>query len=179
MRTFGLISPMAAGKGTIANYLVTKYGAKTYNFSGPINEILKRLHIPHSRENQIKIGSSMREQYGEDVWAQTLKKDILKDNPNIAVIDGIRYPADLEISKTLPNFILVAVETDADKRFARLKIRSDRPGEDTLDRATFDTQHDSATERHIKEVMKEAHVVITNDGSLEELYTKIDNILKQ
>lgn len=179
MRTFGLISPMAAGKGTIADYMVKKYGAKKYNFSGPINEILERLYVPNARENQIKIGSGMREMYGEDVWAQTLKKDILSDKPDIAVIDGIRYPGDLSVSKTLPNFTLIGVETGADARFERLKIRSDRPGEAEMDRTTFDAQHESATEKNIAEVMKEADIVITNDDTIEDLYKKIDSLIKK
>lgn len=177
MKTFGLISPMAAGKGTVADYLVKKYNAKKYNFSGPINEILGRLYIPNSRENQIKIGSGMREFYGDDVWAQTLKQDILNDKPEIAVIDGIRYPADLEISKTLPNFKLIAIETDADARYERMKKRNDRPGEADMDRATFDAQHESATEKNIAEVMKSADVVLHNDGSFDELYEKIDRLI--
>lgn len=177
MRTFGLISPMAAGKGTAADYLVEKYGAQKYNFSGPINEILERLHIENARVNQIKIGASMRDQFGNDVWALTLKKNILADNPGIAVIDGIRYPEDLEISKTLPNFTLIAIETSADARFVRLKKRNDRPGEAEMDRATFDSQHNTPTEKNIAEVMKQADVTIMNDGTVEELHKKINAII--
>ena len=177
MRTFGLISPMAAGKGTIADYLVTNYGAKKYNFSGPINEILERLHIENARDNQIKMGASLREQFGNDVLAQALKKDILADNPDIAVIDGIRYAEDLEVSKTLPNFTLIAIETNADARFERLKKRNDRHGEADIDRATFDAQHQKPTEKNITKVMKEANITILNDGSVEDLHKKIDQII--
>ena len=179
MRTFGLISPMAAGKGTVADYLVDKYGAKKYNFSGPINAILEKLYIPNARENQIKIGASMREQFGNDIWAQTLKKNVLADNPEIAVIDGIRYPEDLEISKTLPDFTLIAIETSADARYERMIKRNERPGEAEMDRATFDAQHNTPTEKNITDVMKMADVTIMNDGSVKELYEKIESIVNE
>ena len=178
MRTFGLISPMAAGKGTVADYLVKKYNAKSYRFSALMDDILARLHIPNSRDNQIKMGASMREQYGDDVWAVMLKKDILEDNSEIAVIDGLRYLEDLTCLQELPNFTLIAIETNADARFNRLKKRNDRPGEADLDRATFDEQHHRPTEKNITEVMKSADEVIVNDGTIEELYKKIDEIVK-
>lgn len=121
----------------------------------------------------------MRDQFGNDIWAQTLKKDILADNPDIVVIDGIRYPEDLETAKTLPNFTLIAIETNADARFERLKKRNDRPGEAEIDRDTFNKQHERPTEKNISEVMKSADILIMNDGTLEELYKKIDDIVNE
>ena len=46
-----------------------------------------------------------------------------------------------------------------------------------MDRATFDTQHESATEKNIAKVMKEADVIITNNGSLEELQKQVDEVM--
>lgn len=170
---------MATGKGTVADYLAAKYQAKKYRFSEPINAILERLGLPNNRANQIKLGSGMRQIYGNDIWAQSLKKDILKDSPALAVIDGIRYPEDLAVSQTLPNFILISITTDDQMRYQRLKKRADRPGDNELSWKEFHTQHQSETEKNISQLLAKAQATINNNGDLNHTYQQIDALMQK
>jgi len=51
----GLVGPLASGKGVVKDYICEKYQAKSYKFSNTIRDVLKRLHIPISRENMQNI----------------------------------------------------------------------------------------------------------------------------
>jgi len=56
-----------------------------------------------------------------------LAKDVSNDKANIIVVEGIRRPADVAYLKDLPNFILVALETDEKTRFERITNREENP----------------------------------------------------
>lgn len=178
MIIIGLVGHIASGKGTIVSCLKETYGGKQYRFSKILDDILIRLYKENSRDNEINLAIKLRELYGDDVLARVLADDIKKEKPDVAVVDGIRYPLEVEALQTLPGFKLVAVITDEEARYQRTLLRGEKADELGTTREEFKKLHERPTEIYIDELIEKADSTITNNGTLEDLKKQVAQILK-
>lgn len=177
MLVFGLVGHIASGKGTVVEYLKKNHNAIQYRFSKILDDILSRLYLENSRDNQINLAVKLRELHGNDVLARVLASDIKKDNPKLAIVDGIRYKEELEAFRALPDFKLVAVIADEEIRYKRMLLRGEKAGETKTTRKDFTNMHKRPTEIYIDALMQTADVTIANNGSSEELYKQIEGLV--
>lgn len=175
---FGLVGEIASGKGTVSDYLIKKYNAKFYRMSAPLRDILDRLHLEYSRENMAKLSLILREAFGQDLFFQVVSKDISKNKEaEFIVIDGIRRLSDI-YSEKLPNFKLIYIDATIEKRFERLSKRGENPGDKEKTWEQFKKDNELESELQIRGLKEKADFVINNNGEAEELYAKIDEIIK-
>lgn len=112
----GLMGPAGAGKSSVAQYLVEKYGAVRYSFAEPLKTLAMRtLDLTHdqcwgtqaqkeavdprygfsARWFLQRLGTEgCRRTFGEDFWTQMLVGDggkIHREAPALAVIDDARF----------------------------------------------------------------------------------------
>lgn len=175
----GLTGPKLAGKGTTAAYLENTHSASVYSMSGVLVDVAKRLHMPNSRANLIAIATGLRSQFGKDVLAQVLKKDIQAAKDDLAVIDGIRMQAEVDIFSTLPDFHLIFIDAPTKMRYERAQNRGEKAGEAEMNFEEFKAEEEAVTEQQIQSLQKKAQSVIKNDGTIDELYEQIQSILSQ
>jgi len=175
----GLTSQIAAGKGTVAQYLKEKYQAKSYGFSTPLRDILKRLYLPETRVNIVDISTFLRQRFGQDALAHTIIEDIKKDDSPLIVLDGVRRLADITYAKELPNFVLVRVVTEAQTRYNRLIQRQQNTDDQSKTLEQFLEDEKRETELQIPEVMAQAQYEIDNNCSLEQTQAQIDELIKK
>lgn len=175
----GLVSRIAAGKGTTAKYLQDKYQASIYRFSTMLRDVLNRLYVPIRRENMQKLSTVLRQNFGEDLMAKVIAEDVKRDNNKIIVVDGVRRLADIKYLKELPGFYLVAIETDQKIRYERLIKRSENEGDVNKPFEQFLQDEQGEAERQIPEVMSQADYKFNNNGSYEELYAQIDELISK
>jgi dephospho-CoA kinase len=175
----GLTGEKLSGKGTASAYLVKKYAAKHYRFSKILDDIIARLYLPKTRENQIDIALALREKFGNEIFAHVLKKDIEKDHQEISVIDGIRYWEEYHILKTLTGFSLLNITAPLEIRYQRTMNRTEKEDEKNMSLENFKKQENAPTEIIIKELAKEADYQIINDKSFDDLYKTIDDIMNK
>lgn len=175
----GLVGPMVAGKGTIAAYLQKHYDAAVFGFSSPLRDILLRLHLPLTRENMAGLSSVLRARFGENLIADAIAGDIAVFPKKIIVLDGIRRLADINAMKDQANFYLVKVETGQRLRYERLLKRTQNADDGTKTFESFQTDEQAEADRQIPEVMKFAKYAINNDGTMEELYDKTDELMEK
>src|ERR1035437_647794 len=90
-----LTGPIASGKGTIKKYLVEKRGAKDCRFSTILRDVLNRLNVEVDRNNLIKLSTSLRETFGQDLLSKAIAKDAKNLDADIVVIDGVRRMEDV------------------------------------------------------------------------------------
>ncbi len=173
----GLIGPKLSGKGTAADYLTEKHGAAVYHMSGILTEFAQRLHLPNSRANLIAIVTALRKEFGEDILAQTLKKDIEASDDNLAVIDGIRMPSEVDLFSELDGFTLLYVDASIESRYERAIGRGEKEGESEMTLEQFKEEESAVTERGIAGLRNRADHVIENYTTLEEFYEKISEIV--
>ena len=170
-KIIGLVARSRSGKDTVANYIISKY--EKYEFinrklAGPIKNAVKALyglddtHLETDlkdikidkygcspRDIMIKITQSIMELSGTDFFTNRLYDSIVKNE--ITIISDVRYNHDIERIR-INNGIIIKIE-----------------------RNSFDVIHYN-NENKIDELVGDYTLV--NNGTLEELYEQIDNILE-
>ncbi len=182
----GLTGKNAAGKGEVAKYLQKK-GFLYYSLSDVIRDEATKRRLEHSRENLIKLGNELRENFGADYLAKQINKKILeyeKDSPqrNFFVIDSIRNPYEVKELRKNKNFVLIGVDAPIELRFERLVKRNRLGDAKTLEEFRQQEQKENLendTYQQLDAVFKLADKVIINNGSLSELHNKTGALLKE
>lgn len=174
----GFVGQISSGKGTACKYLQGKYNGSTHRFSTMLRDVLDRLYLDQSRDNMQKISLILRNNFGDDLLAKVIANDVNKDDHKIIGIDGVRRFPDIKYLKEIAGFKLVHIDADQRIRYQRIVKRAENT--DDLQKTFKEFQEDEKqeAEKHILEVARSADFTINNNGSVEELYQQIDNILK-
>lgn len=185
MKVIGVIGKAGSGKDTTADYIVDKYGGHKLAFAGPLKEAARHMFLFNDeqlygdKKNNVDeywrvtprrvlqyIGTDVvREQFqhllpdvGNNFWLDNMKRRMqllnVKDDECIVTSDT-RFENEIEFIRKEMNGII---------------IRIDRPqNEHTIQ---------TGEKTHASEVVSDNYdYLINNDGSLEDLYNKIDKIL--
>lgn len=163
-----------AGKEVAARYLTQKYGFQSLRFSKILVDILERLHLPVSRVNEMNLVGGLRERFGSGVLAEVFKHEIEHNKMKRVVLDGMRHPAELEVLKKMPGFVMVYLTAPLEVRFRRAKARGEKAGESRFTFDDFKREEKLVTEVFIRRMGRAAHVRLVNDGSLKHLHDQIE-----
>jgi dephospho-CoA kinase len=182
-RVFGLVGPIASGKGTVAKILVEK-GYSAYSLSDRIREEINKRGIQISRETLNTVSNEMRQLLGSDILAKKTAEIIEKDNPQLVVIDSIRNPAEAYYLKKKLGAKIIGVMADQKRRFDLFQYRGTNTAgvftwEDfkKLDDAELAQVGDF--KQQVQETLKLADVIIENNGTIEELRQKVEKITSE
>lgn len=175
----GFAGEMASGKGTAAKYLVERHGATTYRFSTMLRDVLTRLHLPQERETLQALSTFLRKEFGEDVLAKVMFEDAKSDTHHLIVIDGVRRLEDVKYLREIPEFKLCYITAPMHTRHERLVLRGENADDTTKTYEQFQKDHEGEPEREIAKLEAFASEVIDNSGTLPDLYTQLDAVLKK
>ncbi len=174
----GLTGTNASGKTTVLEYLISK-NFEAHSLSDLLREELQQSGTEPTRENLIRIGNQLREQFGASVLADRVKFKIKSKN---AVIDSIRNPAEIESLRNLNNFYLISVDAPVELRFERAKARNRAEHLDSLTNfINWENQEKSQNMNHqnIDACIALSDYKLWNTGSYDDLRKNIDGILAQ
>src|SRR5437868_5389794 len=92
----GLMGPMAAGKGVVADFLLG-HGFAYYSLSDRVKTEAARLHRQRTNRQDLQdLGNSLRRDFGASVLADATAA-LIDTSPHPKVlIDSIRHPAELQ-----------------------------------------------------------------------------------
>ncbi|MFZ2188996.1 MAG: AAA family ATPase [Candidatus Moraniibacteriota bacterium] len=177
----GLIGEKGAGKGTVSDYLLEKYGAVHFGTSKILRRTLEDLHLPVTRDNLIKLALVLKEGYGPSVIIDSLIQDMEKSESDIIIADGIRMHGDVEPfqKKYQENFYLVYVTADLKLRYDRTKARKEKEGEENATLEQFLEEEGKLTEISIHEIGRRADFKMNNNGTAEELKKQTDEMMEK
>ncbi|QQG52574.1 MAG: AAA family ATPase [Candidatus Falkowbacteria bacterium] len=175
----GLVGPIASGKDVSKKYIEEHYRASSYKFSTVLRDILNRLYIPINRENMQDLSLDLRNRFGSDILARIIATDAKNDNGGIVIVDGVRRMDDIVHLSNLPEFKLISVEADINLRYERMKLRNENEGDAGKTFAEFENDCQKEAEKEIPIVISHAAYHLNNNGTLEELYAKIDKIIAE
>ncbi len=173
----GLVGEKLAGKDTLANFLVQKYGAYHARFTHLLDEILNILDLPISRRNEIDLGLDLRKIFGERVLGTALIGRVQKSNAPMAVINGIRMD-EMEVVKKI-GATIIYVTASPQIRYERYMQRHEKVDDGKMTFVEFLEQEKERTEIGIPELGATADFKIVNEGSVEELYKRVEEILEK
>jgi dCMP deaminase len=174
----GLTGKNGSGKTAVSDYLKSR-GFEYYSLSDEIREEIRRRGLEITREVLIDIGNELREKFGPGVLAERVLRNLGTDNNY--VVDSIRNPSEVEVLRSRSDFTMLAVEADQSVRFARSLKRGRENAARTLEQFVREEEReldsDNPANQQLHATREKADLVIANDGSLEELHRKLDQML--
>ncbi len=174
----GLIGKICSGKTMTVDYICSEFDAESYKFSEILTDILNVLNLPNERRNLQILGRTLRENLGHEVIVNAMNAKIEKSTKNVIVIDGVRYQNEVDMIMKFKNNMIIKLETPIEERYKRSSSRNEKSDEKKLSFEQFKNNENKETEIHIDETGKHADYVIENTGTKEELFEKIDEIIK-
>lgn len=178
-KILGLTGLIASGKDVAKKYIEEKYGASSHRFSTMLRDILNRLYLPITRENLQLLSLDLRRRFGSDALAKVIARDVLNDQKEIVIVEGIRRLDDIKELRDFPNFHLISIDADPKTRYDRVIKRNENIGDADKTFEQFLHEESRESESEIPQVIAEASYHLDNNGSIEDLYKQIDTIIKK
>ena len=165
----------ASGKDTVAEFL-EEGGFRKLNYSDILRIRLKEKGMEVTLDNLLKLGNELREKQGKDVLSKMLLEEFRKRGWDRAVACGARDIDEYGFWKTCgEEHLLIAVDVRPEVRFERIRSRN-RP-EDPKTFEDFLEYDRKEREIGFEEIKKQAHFVIDNSGTKEDLRKEVEKIL--
>jgi dephospho-CoA kinase len=186
----GITGPISAGKGKVAEFFRDK-GFVHHSFSSEIREVAKERGIEITRVNLGKLGGDLcKEGAGGSILGSRIlsmiQKEVKKGKKRFA-IEGIRDVEEIGLFRqhALENrpmrFVLIGVDAPQKVRFERMLSRKRHGDPQTF--AEFkridDREIKGGHGQEVAKCMKMADYVIQNDGTLDELRRKVEEVAKE
>lgn len=175
----GITGKNAAGKGEVADRLKEK-GFVYFSLSDIVREESTKMGLEHTRYDLINVGNKLREEHGPQVLAERIMQKIRESKDKNFVVDSIRNPFEAKELLKSKEFLLVGVEASVKLRFER-SIERNREGDAKTLKEFKEYEEkenvEKETNQQLDETFKLAGKVISNNGSLEDLHQKVDDLL--
>ncbi len=173
----GIIGRNAGGKTTATEYLIKKYQAVSLRFSDPLKDVLVRLRLETNRPNFQTLSTILRQNFSEDILSKIIAQDVIDCQAKIIITEGVRRPSDITYLSKIPGFYLISIETEQKTRFARTKNRTEKTDDQNKTWEEFLSEDNKESEQKIEEIAKQAKLHIDNNGSLENLYKQLAELI--
>lgn len=176
MRKIILTGHLRSGKDSVAHRILTTHGYfEKVAFGDALKRLYHELHPwvpenPKPREAYQAYGQDMRRLYGEDIWIRHAERTIdfyrRVKRPDGIVISDLRQLNEYEWARK-NGYTIIRVTAPLEIRKARAIAAGDSFNEKDL-------EHE--TERHIEGFDVDYELI--NDGTLDDLYTKVDELME-
>lgn len=177
----GLTGSFGAGKGAVVDYLVKEKGFKHFSARFLIREVIEDEGSVVNRDSLIEMGNRLRKEHGPDYIARTLFKRAEEMGGN-AVIESLRATAEVYSIKESGG-VVIGVDADPNLRYERAVSRGSETDDVTFEKwkeqQKIETNPDDPTKQDVYKALAESDYIVMNDGTLEELHTKIDRVLEK
>jgi dephospho-CoA kinase len=178
MKIIGITGTLGSGKGEVSAFLRAK-GFVHFSVRDFMTKDLKQRGLPIVRDSMTDLADELRKTHGPSYIIETLYAEAVRAGKP-AIIESVRVKGEADFLASHGAF-LIAVDADPKIRYERIRARKS-----DLDHVTYETflsdeqrEMDSveANRGNIRDCMRRADVVITNDGTLEELHKQIERVL--
>ncbi|HII64610.1 TPA: AAA family ATPase [Candidatus Woesearchaeota archaeon] len=179
----GLTGKNAAGKGEAAKHLERK-GFAYFSLSDELREEAAKKGLAHTREAMIALGNELRSTHGAGYLASTINRkirELQKQGKDRFVVDSIRSAGEIKELQRNEDFVLVGIEANAELRFERMKKRGRQGDAGSFEEfARHEEKENTNNEsgQQLNKCLSMAAIIIENNGTLEELYKKIERVAR-
>lgn len=176
-KVIGIVGHAASGKDTVAEFLERK-GFEHFSSGNAIREAMKDKGLPMDRTSLHNFVKEMRKIYGNQYPYDEIVKLIKKNS----VISGIRNSAGIDVFKKEfgKNFLLIAIDAPIEFRYKMARNRGRAGDEITFEKFKEEEEREKQTQggtHELDKVIGLADVVIMNDGTKEDLFKNVENVL--
>ncbi len=176
----GLTGTFAAGKGTVAEYLIGK-GFQYYSLSDELRLLLREKGITPTRDNLTKAGNTLRAKHGNGFLAEFVIKR-LRGAPSVqsSIVDSIRNPGEIAVLRELKDFYMAAVDAPVDIRYERARKRNSERDPKTFSEFLVQEKREMVgkdTEQQLAACLAAADFKIINDSDYKNLYKQIEKVV--
>ena len=178
----GITGTDGAGKGAVVNYLTKEKHFTHYSSRKLILEHIRANNLPTTRNQMRLTANQLRKKYGNAFVIEQSYKKAEKDGAVNVVIESLRAVAEGEYLKNNGG-VLIAVDAAVNVRYKRVQNR--RSESDAVTFTEFNEHEELEKNDPNPHGMQKAKVIemaeytITNNGTLEELYLQIENVLQK
>jgi dCMP deaminase len=174
----GITGKNGSGKTVVCEYLRSR-GFVYRSLSDEIRKEIQSRGLEINRDILIETGNELRNEFGPSVLAERILASLDKDQNH--VIDSIRNPSEVGAFRKAGNFTLLGLEADPEIRFHRSRERGRENAAQTLERFLEEEspELDSAdpARQQLNATLDMADLVVSNNGTLEELHRRLDQLL--
>ncbi|MBU2561604.1 MAG: AAA family ATPase [Nanoarchaeota archaeon] len=186
----GVVGPICAGKGRVTEEF-KKLGFVHHSFSAEIRQVAKERGIEITRENLSKLGHDLRkESPKQSILGSRILEHIRRDRKRGVhkfVVDGMRDFDALflfrmhEMENPDMRFVLIGIDAPQELRWRRLKKRARHGDPQTFEefKKVDDRETKGGHGQEVGKCMKMADYTIQNDGVLEELKKKVEEVARE
>jgi dephospho-CoA kinase len=182
MITLGITGTIGAGKGTIVEYLKTK-GFKHYAVRDYLLKELERRGLEPVRDNIRLVANELRKTHSPSYIIGELLNEA-KNHNEPAIVESIRALGEVDFLRAeAGNFFLISIDADLKHRYERIVKRGSST--DHLSFETFVVEENRELnakepwDMNIRGCMAQADCKLFNNGDVNALHIKIDEILAQ
>ena len=185
MKIIGITGTLASGKTSVRDFFLSRFPSSYFiSLSEIIKEELLKEGKELKRENFIEKGNELRKKYGAQILVEVASLTF-PTTRDLIIIDGIRNPGEVKYLKEKfgKDFILIAVDAPKEIRFKRLLERGKEGDPKTFEEFEKMDEADNGKGQpeygqRVGECLKLADYLIINDGTIEELNKKLEEISK-
>lgn len=174
-KLLGLTGTNGSGKGEAGAFFKT-HDYSYFSLSDIIRHELTLEGREATRDNLIRKGNQLRKKHGAD----TLARHVLEQVTGNSVIDSIRNLSEVEYLRTQEGFILLAIDAPVELRYERVKARGRNESASTLEKFIAKEEEEmrqGERGQQLKACMNAADYRVTNEGSLEDFFKKLEKFL--
>ena len=171
-----LCGPPGSGKGVVARN-ASERGMSVLSLGDIVRAEMISKGLPETPENVGRTALSMREEHGEEIVVDRLISSLMSAlEESDVLIDGMRQPEELDrLREHVDDITVVALSASPQSRLEWLEQRG--RGEDGGG-AEFAEREEREWGWGLEMLMAQAHAIILNESSLEELEERSDMILE-
>ncbi|MBI4210035.1 MAG: AAA family ATPase [Candidatus Diapherotrites archaeon] len=178
MIVIGITGKYCAGKTIVCDYLKSK-SFYYKSLSEELRSLLEKQGIEPTRENLIKEGNRLREKHGNNYLARLVANGMSTDKNY--VVDSLRNPDEINEIARAGNFHMWNVSAGESGRFERILRRGREGDPKTMDDfkrfEAAESGSSKASAQQLDKCAEMAEHTIENDGTLAELFEKVDSLL--
>ncbi len=182
MLIVGITGTLGSGKGTVVEYLVKQKGFKHFSVRSYLSEILKNEGKETNRDNLVYIGNKLRSKFGPGYLAEQLYKGAKKTNSN-SIIESLRNVGEIETLRGKGNFYLFATDANPKIRYERIRKRDNETDsvsfEEFIKNESREMTSKNPNKQNLSACISMADYVFENNGTIAELYNKIESALNE